>query len=250
MDDRQPSASDELGHPEVPFDAEGDAEVHADAGESVDWFPDPPLRYRAIKRFIDIAASALLLVSFWPVYLIIALAIKLTSAGPIMFQQTRLGRHGVPFEMLKFRTMFVDYDVDRNRAFVEGLISGQFGAVGEEPVFKARHDPRLTPIGRILRRTSLDELPQLWNVLRGDMTLVGPRPPIPYEWDAYESWHKQRLSAKPGVTGLWQIEGRSSTRFDQMVKMDIEYIEHYSLLLDLKILLRTPTAIFRSEKAF
>jgi len=250
MNDQKPSMTDNVGEPRVQPDAEEGFEVPADEKESVDWLQDPPLGYRFIKRFVDIVASAFALVLLLPVFLAVGMAIKLTSKGPILSRQTRLGRHGVPFEYLKFRTMFANYNAERHRSYVEQLLSGKFGAVGEKPVFKIQHDPRISPVGRFLRRTSLDELPQFWNVLRGDMTLVGPRPPVSYEWDCYESWHKQRLSATPGITGLWQIEGRSITGFDDMVKLDIEYIKHASLLVDLKILLKTPVAALRSDKAF
>jgi len=244
MDDQVPSATDEFGDYETQVDTE------SEAGEGVEWLADPPPFYRAIKRCIDIVGSASALVFLSPVFAAIAIAIKLTSRGPVTFRQIRLGRHGVPFELLKFRTMLTNTSPEIHQQYVAQLIGGQFGGVGEKPAFKIKRDPRITPVGRFLKRTSLDELPQFWNVLRGDMTLVGPRPAMSYEWSSYESWHKQRLSATPGITGLWQIQGRSSTSFDGMVKLDIEYIKRASLLLDLKILIRTPAAVFRDEKAF
>jgi len=215
-----------------------------------DWLPAPPLVYRAAKRAIDIAFSLFALVLIAPCLAVIATAIKLTSKGPVMFRQERLGYHGKRFKSLKFRTMNMINEPAIHARYVQQLIAGKLGPVGEQTTYKLSNDPRITPVGRFLRRTSLDELPQFWNVLRGDMTLVGPRPPIPYEWERYEPWHKQRLSSKPGITGLWQVKGRSRTTFDAMVELDIQYARNPSLLLDLKILLSTPIAAIRSDKAF
>jgi len=214
-------------------DVDEDAKEHDDFA----WLPDPPLNYRGIKRSIDIIGSSLVLVLCAPLFLAITLAIMLTSKGPVMFRQTRLGYRGKPFAFLKFRSMYVHGKTpDIHKEYVTKLISGAYGPVGEGGVYKLTNDPRITPFGRFLRRTSLDELPQLWNVLRGDMSLVGPRPAIPYEVTRYEPWQKLRLSSKPGITGLWQVTGRSSTSFVHMVKLDIEYIEHPSIRRDLRIL--------------
>jgi lipopolysaccharide/colanic/teichoic acid biosynthesis glycosyltransferase len=222
-----------------------------DDHDDVAWLPDPPLRYRAIKRLIDIIGSSLIFLLCAPLFLVITIAIMLTSRGPVMFRSTRLGYRGKPFAFLKFRSMYVQGNTPSiHKEYVTKLISGAYGAVGEGGVYKVTNDPRITPFGRFLRRTSLDELPQLWNVLRGDMSLVGPRPPLPYELSMYQPWHRQRLSSKPGITGLWQVAGRSSTTFDNMVKLDIEYIEHPSILEDLRILFATPSAVIRSDKAY
>lgn len=207
-----------------------------------------------IKRAIDIfgSASALLLLS--PLFLVIAAAIKLTSKGPILFKQHRLGRYGVRFTFLKFRSMYYQNDTKIHRDYVRQLIlakgsSGQ--ASDHEAPYKIKNDPRVTRVGKFLRRTSLDELPQFLNVLRGEMSLVGPRPPIPYEVMTYDLWHRRRfLEIKPGITGLWQIEGRSRVKFDDMVRMDIQYAKTWSPWLDIKILLRTPKAVFRGVGAY
>jgi exopolysaccharide biosynthesis polyprenyl glycosylphosphotransferase len=182
-----------------------------------------------------------------PVMLIAALAIKLDSRGPVFFKQTRLGLNGKPFKMLKFRTMYVNAGHSVHQEYMAWFIksSGQQPRTGRE-VFKLTNDPRITRPGRILRRTSLDELPQFWNVLRGDMSLVGPRPPLPFEVDQYQPWHRRRvLEAKPGITGLWQVSGRSRTTFDDMVRLDLRYARTYTLWTDIKILAATPRAMFK-----
>jgi len=236
---------------EKPQSGNGDK---ADEGDRVAWLPAAPLLYRVVKRSIDIVLSALMLLLMSPALLVIAIAIKLSSAGPVILRQERLGYRGKRFNIIKFRTMRSDYDRrrdhDAHKKFMQGLISEKYGPPGETPQFKVRFDRRITPIGQFLRRTSLDEVPQLLNVLLGDMSLVGPRPPIPYEWAAYQQWHKLRLSGKPGITGLWQVEGRAKTTFDQMVNLDIGYIEHPSILQDLRILFATPIAVVRGDKAF
>ncbi len=207
-----------------------------------------------IKRAIDIfgSASAILLLS--PLYLVIAAIIKLTSKGPILFKQHRLGRYGVRFTFLKFRSMYFQNDPKIHRDYVQRLISAKVSegdAGGAGGTYKIKDDPRVTRVGRFLRRTSLDELPQFINVLRGEMSLVGPRPPIPYEVMTYDIWHRRRfLEVKPGITGLWQVEGRSRVRFDEMVRMDIKYAKTWSPWLDIKILLRTPMAVFRASGAY
>ncbi len=170
--------------------------------------------------------------------------IRRGSRGPAVFRQERAGLEGRPFVFYKFRTMTHRNDDSIHRAYSEKLINGWAAKDGSRS-FKMKDDPRVTRFGRFLRKSSLDELPQLFNVLRGDMSLVGPRPPIEYEIEHYQEWHKQRLEAKPGITGLWQVSGRSQVPFDEMVMLDIHYTENWSLLLDLKILLKTiPVVIF------
>jgi lipopolysaccharide/colanic/teichoic acid biosynthesis glycosyltransferase len=208
---------------------------------------------RATKRMIDILGSLSLLAVLSPVFLIIAAAIKLNSRGPVLFRQKRIGEHGTPFTFLKFRSMYLNNDASEHQEYVRQLIAGQAekkSGNGGGAVFKLTNDPRITPVGKILRRSSLDELPQLLNVLRGEMSLVGPRPPVPYEVEAYETWHRRRLlEAKPGITGLWQVEGRSRVEFDDMVRLDLRYARNCSPLLDLKILLQTPKAVFTGDGA-
>jgi len=205
------------------------------------------------KRAIDIAGSAFALILLVPLFGLIALAIKLTSEGPVLFSQERLGHNGKKFKFLKFRSMQKDCDSRIHQEyvskFIAGQVSGQNGN-GAAPTFKIQSDPRVTAIGSILRKTSLDELPQLWNVLVGEMSLVGPRPPLAYEFKAYNVWHRRRvLGIKPGITGLWQVEGRSRIQFDEMVRLDLRYARGWSLWLDLKILLRTPAAIVSGNGA-
>jgi len=226
-------------------------ELQRGSGEPVEWLPGPSLSYRIIKRLIDIIGSLILLVACAPLFLAIMLAVKLTSRGPAVFRQTRVGYRGKRFTFLKFRSMYMNLDRKMHKEYVTHLISGKYGPVGEQGVYKLANDSRLTPVGRFLRRTSLDELPQFWNVLHGDMSLVGPRPPIPYELALYQPWQVQQLlSVKPGITGIWQIEGRSKTAFEEMVKLNIEYVKHPSILLDLRILFTTPIAVIRADKAF
>lgn len=208
-----------------------------------------------VKRGIDIAGSGLLLLMISPVLAAIAIAIKLTSEGPVVFEQERLGQFGKRFKCLKFRTMHVNNDSKIHRDFVQQFIAGkeEKNAANEtEPVvYKIKNDPRVTLVGRFLRKTSLDEFPQFLNVLRGEMSLVGPRPPVPYEFEVYDHWHRRRvLEVKPGVTGLWQVSGRSTTCFDDMVRLDLRYSQSWSLWLDLKILIATPRAVFTGNGAY
>jgi exopolysaccharide biosynthesis polyprenyl glycosylphosphotransferase len=208
---------------------------------------------RVVKRSFDVlvAASALLLLS--PLWLIIAALIKLDSKGAVFYRQERVGMDGRVFLFLKFRTMRADADDRAHREYQRNLIAGRPDTnLGDDarPVYKLRDDPRVTRTGRVLRRLSLDELPQLLNVLRGDMSLVGPRPPIPYEVEAYELWHRKRLDMKPGLTGLWQVSGRNRLSFDEMVRLDLFYIENWSFLLDLKIILRTLPVMLRGDDAY
>jgi lipopolysaccharide/colanic/teichoic acid biosynthesis glycosyltransferase len=205
-----------------------------------------------IKRAMDLFGSAVAMVCFSPILAAIAIAIKLTSKGPILFRQERLGQYGQTFTFLKFRSMYTNCDAKIHQEYVNQFISGQVSeaADGSKPVFKIQKDPRVTSVGRFLRKTSLDELPQFINVLRGEMSLVGPRPPIAYEFRAYDLWHRRRvLEIKPGITGLWQVQGRSRTRFDDMVRLDLKYARGWSLWLDIKILIQTPSAVFSGDGA-
>lgn len=224
---------------------------------------DDRRKYRvALKRLIDIVGSGIGLILSTPVFLVIAAVIKLTSEGPVFFRQQRIGQHGTPFAFLKFRTMFINNDYSAHKQFVQQLIAGKAEPTlngtskssenrNSHGVYKIKADPRVTRIGSYLRRSSLDELPQLINVLRGEMSLVGPRPPVRYEVDAYEIWHRDRLmEVKPGITGLWQVNGRSRVKFDEMVRLDIRYARTWSLWLDLKILVRTPHAVLLGEGAY
>jgi len=208
---------------------------------------------RALKRSMDVVGSLLLLATLSPVFLVIAAAIKLTSRGPILFRQQRIGEHGTAFTFLKFRSMYVNNDASKHKEYVRQLIAGEAAKHTNgagEGIFKLTNDPRITPVGNFLRRTSLDELPQFINVLRGDMSLVGPRPPVPYEVEAYATWHRRRLlEAKPGITGLWQVEGRSRVGFDDMVRLDLRYARNCSPWLDLKILVQTPKAVIAGNGA-
>jgi exopolysaccharide biosynthesis polyprenyl glycosylphosphotransferase len=195
-----------------------------------------------VKRLIDVTLATMGLLLGAPLFLLIALAIRLDSPGPIIFRQTRVGLRGRHFEMYKFRSMHVGAEKQQDMLAELNEADG--------PIFKIREDPRLTRVGRILRRLSLDELPQLVNVLRGEMSLIGPRPPIPAEVEKYQEWHKKRLEAPPGMTGLWQVSGRSRLSFDEMVLLDIYYIENWSLWLDFKILMRTIPKVLLGEGAY
>ncbi len=197
-----------------------------------------------IKRFIDILGSIVALVILSPLMLGTALLIKRGSPGPVIFKQIRLGVKGKPFTFYKFRSMFVDSDEQIHKDYVAKLINGGDASVNQgdndSPLYKLTADPRITPIGKFIRKTSIDELPQLYNVLKGDMSLVGPRPPLAYEAEEYQTWHLRRiLEMKPGITGLWQVEGRSRTGFDDAVRLDVRYLQTWSIWLDLKILIRT-----------
>jgi lipopolysaccharide/colanic/teichoic acid biosynthesis glycosyltransferase len=199
------------------------------------------LMTRLVKRTLDLLGSWVLLVGLAPVFLGIGLAIRLTSKGPILFKQTRIGERGRPFTFLKFRTMVTDADPEIHIKYTQAFI--QRSKAGD-------HDPRVTRLGHFLRKTSLDELPQLLNVLAGTMSLVGPRPPLPYEVACYEPWHMRRvLEARPGITGLWQVQGRSRTTFDDMVRLDLRYLNEGSIWTDLRLLLRTPWAVLRCNGA-
>jgi len=190
-----------------------------------------PPEYRVLKRLFDIAGSAAALWVLFPMLLIVAALVKLTSSGPVFFRQVRVGLHGKKFHMLKFRSMVVN--AEELKAKLQAL-NEQIG-----PVFKMKHDPRVTALGRFLRKYSIDELPQLVNVLRGDMTLVGPRPPVPQEVAQYEPWQCRRLSVPPGLTCLWQVSGRNEIDFQDWMYLDLQYIDHWNLGQDLNLLLKT-----------
>lgn len=194
-----------------------------------------------VKRGLDLAVAGAALACASPLLLVAAAAVKLTSAGPVLFRQERVGLNGRTFTLLKFRSMYRDAEARRSEVAALNEMSG--------PVFKARHDPRVTPVGRWLRRFSVDELPQLWNVLRGDMSLVGPRPPLPDEVRRYERWQRRRLSMKPGITCLWQVSGRNQIGFEEWMRLDLAYIDNWSLKLDLEILLRTVPAVVTARGA-
>jgi exopolysaccharide biosynthesis polyprenyl glycosylphosphotransferase len=203
---------------------------------------DIPRLKRATKRAVDIVIATLALFFLLPVFGLIALAIKVDSAGPAFFLQKRVGQGGRLFPCLKFRSMYVDAERRRRELLDANEADG--------PLFKIRDDPRRTRVGRLLRRLSIDELPQLVNVLRGEMSLIGPRPPLPAEVEEYQDWHMQRLAVRPGITGLWQIAGRSELPFDEMVLMDVYYIENWSLGMDFNILMRTVPAVLTGRGAY
>jgi len=206
-----------------------------------------------LKRILDITASSAGIIALLPLLLIVALLIKITSNGPVFFKQVRIGFGGKKFLFYKFRSMYVNNDPAIHKEFVKKLIAGQTPVMkaGEKESYKIQNDPRVTFIGRFIRKTSIDELPQLLNVLIGDMSLVGPRPPIGYEVEVYEVWHRPRVvEVRPGITGLWQVKGRSKTTFDGMVRMDLEYIHTWSLWLDVMLLFKTPAAVMSGKGAY
>ena len=206
---------------------------------------------RLLKRVIDVVGAFVLLCLLAPILALIALVIKLSSKGPVIFRQARAGQCGKLFSFWKFRTMHVDSDTAIHKEYVTNFISREQPAAETGTIYKITNDPRVTPVGRFLRKTSLDEFPQLWNVLYGDMSLVGPRPPLPYELECYELWHRRRiLEVKPGITGLWQVTGRSRTTFNEMVRLDLRYVQQWSIWLDLKILLQTPKAVLMGGGAY
>ncbi|MCX5762510.1 MAG: sugar transferase [Gemmatimonadetes bacterium] len=197
---------------------------------------------RIVKRAVDVLGSALGLVFLAPVFALVALAIRLDSRGPVFFWQTRVGERGRPFMILKFRSMRVDAE-----QLKASLLAQNEHATG--PVFKMTHDPRITRVGRFIRKLSIDELPQLWNVLRGEMSLVGPRPPIPAEVAVYDAWQRRRLSVPPGITCLWQVSGRNGIGFEQWMRLDMQYIDQWSLLKDFQLLGRTIPAVLGGRGA-
>ena len=221
-------------HPELPANQQAIANFHI------------------LKRGMDILLSLLLLIILSPLLLAIAGLVKLSSRGPVIFRQARVGQMMKPFVIYKFRTMYADSHHGIHHDYVSWFINSSGKACENEKhiFFKLTNDPRITPIGYLLRKTSFDELPQLWNVLVGEMSLVGPRPPLWYELQQYKPWHRHRvLDAKPGVTGLWQVSGRSRTTFDEMVRLDLRYARTMSLRTDIKILLATPAAVIAGKGA-
>jgi len=230
----------------------------SDASAQAKLYPDRTQKTLAslVKRIVDALGSVGLLVLLSPVLVGIGVAIKLTSQGPLLFKQTRIGQFGQPFMLLKFRSMYTDADPKVHEKYVQAFIlqskngGGAPDALKQDGLFKLTQDPRITPVGHFIRKTSLDELPQLLNVLVGTMSLVGPRPPILYEIKHYDFWHRRRmLEAKPGITGLWQVQGRSRTTFEDMVRLDLQYIDEWSLWTDLKLLLQTPWTVIKCEGA-
>lgn len=213
--------------------------------------------YGYVKRAMDIVFSLLAILFLSPAFLVIALAIKLTSEGPVFFRQSRVGQYGKHFTFLKFRSMYINNDPKVHQEYIKKFIKekaayGSNGAVGDSnAVYKVTNDHRVTSVGAFIRKTSFDEIPQFFNVLKGYMSLVGPRPPIPYELESYDPWHRRRImELKPGITGLWQISGRSSTTFDDMVRLDLRYTREWSLWLDLEILLKTPWVVVSGKGAY
>ena len=218
-----------------------------------------------MKRVIDVFGSLTGIILFSLFFLIVPIWIRITTKGPALFRQKRVGQFGKVFTMLKFRTMKVDCDPQIHKEYIRKLIQEKSCYSGDngnganngngngdlKPVYKICDDPRITPIGRYLRKTSLDELPQFLNVLWGEMSLVGPRPPIPYELENYDPWHWRRIfEVKPGITGLWQVKGRSSTNFDEMVRLDLQYSREWSIWLDLKIIFTTPIVLFSGKGGY
>ncbi len=200
-----------------------------------------PNRYLPFKRALDVLFSLALIILFSPVMLIISLGILLASSGPVLHRQMRIGKDGKPFRMLKFRSMQMQNNPDLHRQYVQKLIkeNTQPRGLGKANL-KMSGDPRITGIGKYLRRFGLDELPQFFNVLKGEMSIVGPRPPMPYEYEVYTDWHKQRMKVLPGITGTWQVLAHNTVAFDEMVKIDLEYVQNMNLWTDVKIMLLTP----------
>ena len=204
--------------------------------------------YQYIKYILDIAIALPLIVLFGPLMLIIAAGIRFSSPGPVFYRQTRIGKNGKQFVMLKFRSMQVKNNPDLHREHVQKLIRENLSPSSTDtPSLKLLKDPRITGLGKYLRKFGIDELPQFINVLRGEMSIVGPRPSLPYEYELYTEWHKQRLAVLPGITGLWQVTAHNTVSFDEMVQIDLNYIRTMSLWLDLKIMLLTPIEMVRGK---
>jgi lipopolysaccharide/colanic/teichoic acid biosynthesis glycosyltransferase len=201
--------------------------------------------YPAAKRAFDIAVALMLLIALLPLLLVVALAVRLESPGPALYRGIRVGRFGRPFHVAKFRSMRAGCDSTPHAEFVRGLLKGTISCA----VYKVPEDRRITRVGAFLRRTSIDELPQLWNVLRGDMSIVGPRPDVPYAVEEYADWIHRRLLVKPGITGLWQVSGRSRLSLVDMYRLDVDYVGSASLLGDVRILLRTVPAVLCRDGA-
>lgn len=200
------------------------------------------------KRIIDIFVALFLIIILSPLFVIISIGIKVSSKGPVIFKQTRIGKNGRPFEFYKFRSMYTDNDDTEHQEFVKNVwfqTKNRFDNIEKEKIYRMTNDPRVFKFGKFIRKNSLDELPQLFNVIKGDMSLVGPRPCMPFEWEMYEEWHKNRINILPGCTGLWQALGRATVSFEEMVIIDLYYISNMTLLLDLKIIINTvPVILF------
>ncbi len=217
--------------------------------QPVDRTVGEPFWQALARRTVDLVLACALILLSAPLLLALALAIRIDSPGPALFRQRRIGRGQREFTVFKFRSMRVDADPRGHRDYVTALIKGQAADGGREDLYKLAVDDRITPVGRRIRKWSLDELPQLLNVIAGNMTLVGPRPAIPYEVEEYPSWYLKRFAVKPGLTGLWQVSGRNERTYEEMVRLDIEYAERRSLLLDLSILARTPLTVVARKGA-
>lgn len=204
--------------------------------------------YLPFKRILDLLIALGLILFFGPLMLLIMVGILISSPGPIFYRQTRIGKNGKPFSMFKFRSMQVVNNPDLHREYMQKLIreNTKPGLLGK-PSLKLLGDPRITGMGKYLRKFGLDELPQFFNVLRGEMSIVGPRPSLPYEYEVYEEWHKGRLVVLPGITGYWQVLAHNTVAFDEMVQLDLEYIQSMNLWLDLKIMLLTPIEMIRGK---
>ena len=207
----------------------------------------PGLVESIARRTLDIGVAAVVLLLMAPVIAVVALTVRLSSPGPVFFRQRRLGRSMRPFTVLKFRTMRADADSALHRDYVRSLIGTDAPENPPDNLYKLVVDPRVTKVGRVLRSWSLDEIPQLWNVLRGQMSLVGPRPVIEYEVEQYPDWYLRRFAVKPGLTGLWQVSGRNERTYEEMIRFDVEYAERRSLWMDLRILARTAIVVMRRQ---
>ena len=197
--------------------------------------------YEAIKRLIDITCSFVGILVLSPLFIIIAIIVKFTSKGPVFFSQKRVGRNGKEFDMYKFRSMVVNAEELKEKLAAQNEMSG--------PMFKMKDDPRVTKVGKFIRKTSLDELPQLWNVLKGDMSLVGPRPSLPKEVAQFDEWMYKRLEVKPGLTCYWQVSGRNNIDFEDWMKLDIRYVEEKNLWIDIKLICKTVFVLFGDKNA-
>jgi exopolysaccharide biosynthesis polyprenyl glycosylphosphotransferase len=221
----------------------------AEQTAKVRWQTTPADLYPTAKRVFDVMVAVLMLIALSPIMLIVAVAIKLDSAGPVIFKQTRIGKNHKPFTFYKFRSMYTKSDSSVHQQFVKSLINGSSSNTSS-PTYKLACDKRITRVGCFIRKTSLDELPQLINVLRGEMSIVGPRPGLPSEVAQYQEWHRKRLEVQPGLTGLWQVSGRSNLTFDEMVLLDIYYAENWSLGQVIRIMLRTIPQVLFGEGAY
>ena len=197
--------------------------------------------YEVIKRTIDIVCSFVGILVLSPLFIVIAIIIKLTSKGPVFFSQKRVGKHGREFDMYKFRSMVVNAEELKEKLAAQNEMSG--------PMFKMKDDPRVTKVGKFIRKTSIDELPQLWNILKGDMSLVGPRPSLPKEVAQFEDWMYKRLEVKPGLTCYWQVSGRNNIDFEDWMKLDVKYVEERNLWIDIKLIFKTVGVLFGDKNA-